>query len=358
MQITCIDKSNGKLFYVHDFLAELSNFEAIVAVYLPVDYQKTYGSLFEHFPGIKIESESKIDSEDQLNIVFSDINNLTTVKYHKHTLVYPIISSNDLGIYRNIITHQDLDINQIIRVEITEDGSSIYTPSPRWAMDMLCRKINDQPLHNISFLISAGPTIEDIDPVRYLTNRSSGKMGIALARAAYMLGANVKLTLGSGAMEPPNYLNVLKIRSAEDMYEAVMNNFNQCKVYIGSAAIADFAPVAIQPDKIKKKDGMPELILKPTKDILEKIKHIKKNQLVIGFSVETRNTIENSKSKLIDKDLDLVVINNPKEKGAAFDGDTNVVTIIFKDGRIVSWPIMSKIDVANKLMNEIEKLLT
>jgi phosphopantothenoylcysteine decarboxylase/phosphopantothenate--cysteine ligase len=141
------------------------------------------------------------------------------------------------------------------------------------------------------------------------------------------------------------------------MYDIVLNHFDQCDVYIGSAAIADFTPTNVRNNKIKKKDGFSKLILKPTKDILKEISQNKKDKIVIGFSVETNDDIENSKSKLIKKNLDIIVVNNPREEGAAFDADTNVVSIINRDGSVESWPIMSKLDVAFKLMSVIRQLL-
>ena len=353
MQITCIDQSNGNLFFAHDFLSELILPENDVILYLPEDSQKIYGSFFDHFPQIK--TDIKIEFEIKQNIIFSDFDNLPNVTHYNKALIYPIIDRDDFVKFKKFVDNQDSNLENMINPVITGINASVALPLSHWAIDMLHRNLGNQLLKNISLLISAGPTIEDIDPVRYLTNRSSGKMGIALARAAYRLGADVKLILGPSTVEPPNYLPIIKVRSASDMYDAVISYFDQCHVYIGSAAIADFTPSNIKQNKIKKKDGFPELILKPTKDILNEIKTIKKNQFVIGFSVETTDTIENSKLKLINKNLDLIVVNNPKEKGAAFDADTNVVSIIFKDGRVESWPIMSKLDVAMKLMSVIQK---
>ena len=274
------------------------------------------------------------------------------------SLIYPVLKNSEVDGFHKWLNQIKSGLKpNVMPIETIESNNSIIQPESKWALDLLRRQINDHPLKGISFLISAGPTIEDIDPVRYLTNRSSGKMGIALARAAYINGADVQLIYGPGGVEPPCYLPVQKIRSAENMYNAVMAHFEKCNIYIGSAAIADFTPVNIRNEKIKKKDGFSDLILQPTKDILKEISTVKKNQILIGFSVETTDTIENSKAKLINKNLDLVVVNNPREKGAAFDTNTNVVSIIFKDGRIESWPIMSKLDVATKLMHIIIKML-
>jgi phosphopantothenoylcysteine synthetase/decarboxylase len=358
MQITCIDLSDGRLFFIDNILSVLNNFKQDVYLYVPANFRDLYGIFLDHFPQIKVKKGLEKNSNFIINVIFSNFNNLQKLQDFGRSLVYPVLRNNEIKDFFSWFNQLSNRLkSNVIPIETSDADKSIIHPESKWAIDMLKRQISEKSLTGISVLISAGPTIEDIDPVRYLTNRSSGKMGIALARAAYMHGADVQLILGPSNIAPPAYLPVQRIRSAEDMYNAVITKFEKCDVYIGSAAIADFTPANVKSDKIKKKDGFSELILQPTKDILNEISAIKKKQLLIGFSVETKDMIENSKSKLVNKNLDLVLVNNPKDKGAAFDADTNVVTIIHKDGKIESWPIMSKLGVADKLMAKIGKLV-
>ena len=354
MRIVCIDQSNDKLFFAFDFLSELNRLEPEIILYIPEDRRNIYGSFFNHFNNIKICLATNAKIEELPHVIFSDHDIVKNAKQYPNSLVYPLITDVEFNAFKQSLDILDSEIRKnIININESDTDSHLFKPVSKWAVDMLFRQTGDKPLQNKSVLISAGPTIEDIDPVRYLTNRSSGKMGIALARAAYMFGADVQLIYGSGSAIPPAYLSIIKVRSASDMYDAIMRHFKKCHVYIGSAAVADFTPTTIKHEKIKKKDGFSELLLQPTKDILKEIATAKKNQLVIGFSVETADTIENSKNKLITKKLDLIVVNNPMEKGAAFDEDTNIVSIIYKDGSIESWPMMTKLDVSNKLMKII-----
>lgn len=203
-------------------------------------------------------------------------------------------------------------------------------------------------------LVTAGPTIEKIDSVRYITNHSTGKMGYALAKMAMLRGADVTLISGKTNLIPPKFVNTINVLSAKEMFEAVKNNFDNQDIIIKSAAVADYAPKEIFDGKIKKKDDNLELHLEKTEDILQYIGDHKKNQFICGFSMETDNMIENSKAKLSKKKLDMIVANNLRQKGAGFAGDTNIVTIITKDS-IQELGLLSKEEVANKILDEICK---
>ncbi len=358
MQITCIDLSDGRLFFINHILSALNNMTSEVYLYVPDNFKQLYGIYFDHFPQIKIKTGLGKNIKLSAHITFSNCANLQKWKDFGRSIIYPIIRNNEINDYFNWYNQlSNRRKSYVVPLKTSDTDNSMIHPESKWVIDMLKRQISEKSLKGISILISAGPTIEDIDPVRYLTNRSSGKMGIALARAAYVHGADVQLILGPISITAPVYLPVQRIRSAEDMYNAVITKFKKCDVYISNAAIADFTPANIRFDKIKKKDSFSELLLQPTRDILNAISTIKKQQLLIGFSVETKDMIENSKSKLIKKNLDLIVVNNPMEEGAAFDADTNVVTIIHKNGKIESWPIMSKLAVADKLMLIIGRLV-
>jgi len=213
-----------------------------------------------------------------------------------------------------------------------------------------------QDFKNKKVLITAGPTIEDIDPVRFLSNRSTGKMGVALADKAYQRGADILLICGPVVIEIPAHLKRMDVRSAEQMYKAVLAEFPECDIFISSAAVADYTPAKVLPRKIKKGEGSLNLQLVHTKDILSELKAIKSaNQKIIGFSVETENLIENSKNKMERKNLDMIVANNPSIKGAAFAEDTNQVEIITKSDHI-SLGLASKSEIADKILDNILQL--
>ena len=202
-------------------------------------------------------------------------------------------------------------------------------------------------------LVTAGPTQESIDPVRFITNHSSGKMGYAVARAAMLRGADVTLVSGPVSLSPPPFVRTVHVVSASDMYEAVTAAAPDQDIIIKAAAVADFRPAHVQNDKIKKKDGMTLLELEPTDDILRSLGAGKREgQFLCGFSMETKDLMENSRAKLASKNLDMIAANNVKVEGAGFSVDTNVLTLITKE-REVSLPLMSKEDAAHALLDMI-----
>lgn len=206
-------------------------------------------------------------------------------------------------------------------------------------------------------LVTAGPTVEAIDPVRYISNHSTGKMGYAIARVAMQRGADVTLVSGPTSQPYPPFVKVIPVTSAQDMYEAVTEIAKEQDVIIKAAAVADYTPQTVAPEKIKKKDGESAIPLKRTQDILKTLgQNRTEKQFLCGFSMETENMIENSKQKLEKKNLDMVVANNLHVKGAGFAGDTNVVTLLTKDG-IQELPQMSKEEVAIAILDEINKKL-
>ena len=202
-------------------------------------------------------------------------------------------------------------------------------------------------------LVTAGPTVEAIDPVRYITNHSTGKMGYAIAREAMLRGAKVTLVTGPVAIDPPMFVDVVPVTSAADMFEAVTGRAQEQDIIIKAAAVADYTPVTTATEKIKKKDGDNAIALTRTKDILGWLgEHRREGQFLCGFSMETQNMLENSRQKLTKKYVDMIVANNLKVQGAGFGGDTNVVTLITADGA-TELPLQSKEEVAGKLLEEI-----
>lgn len=204
-------------------------------------------------------------------------------------------------------------------------------------------------------LITAGATCEPIDPVRYITNHSTGKMGCAIAKMAMQRGADVTLVCGSISVAPPPFVKVIKTLSAEDMFNAVKSCYDDCNIVIKAAAVADYTPVSVAENKIKKSDKDMSIGLKRTTDILKYLGENKKNQILCGFSMETENLVENSRAKLSKKNLDMVVANNLKIKGAGFGTDTNVITVITKDN-IAEFPIMTKEEAADKILDKIKEM--
>ncbi|HLF20607.1 MAG TPA: bifunctional phosphopantothenoylcysteine decarboxylase/phosphopantothenate--cysteine ligase CoaBC [Bacteroidota bacterium] len=216
-----------------------------------------------------------------------------------------------------------------------------------------------QDLQKKRILVTAGPTHEAIDPVRFIGNRSSGKMGFAIASAAALRGAHVTLISGPVALETPRNVERVNVESAGQMHEAVAARAKKADVVIMAAAVADFTPAKPVKHKIKKNGAtsVPELKLTRTVDILESVGKTKNGHVVIGFALETENELKNAKEKLQKKNLDLIILNSLKESGDVFGSDTNIVTFIDKKGKIQKLPRMLKFDVANEILDRVKKLL-
>ena len=210
------------------------------------------------------------------------------------------------------------------------------------------------PLKNSRVLITAGPTYEAIDPVRFIGNHSSGKMGYALAEEAANLGAEVILISGPVSISTSNNtIKLVQVSSAEEMYKAVHTYFDSCKIAILSAAVADYRPLEVASEKIKKQNTELLLKLEKTEDILASLGKIKKGQFLVGFALETENELENAKTKLKKKNLDLIVLNSLKDKGAGFKKDTNKVTLIDKDNKVYPFTVKPKTEVARDIFQFI-----
>ncbi|MBN1352043.1 bifunctional phosphopantothenoylcysteine decarboxylase/phosphopantothenate--cysteine ligase CoaBC [candidate division KSB1 bacterium] len=202
-------------------------------------------------------------------------------------------------------------------------------------------------------LITAGRTEEALDPVRFLTNRSSGKMGFALAEIAALHGAEVKLICGPNTLEPFAGVAIHRIRSAEEMAQAVFDEFEAYDIIIMAAAVADFKPCEVSKNKIKKKDAKLSIRLEPTTDILHELGTRKGNRILVGFAVETTDEIANARRKLVEKKLDLIAINNPLTPGAAFEADTNAVTLLNSADELVQLPLDTKRNIAAQIFERI-----
>ena len=232
-------------------------------------------------------------------------------------------------------------------------------PEPETLLEYILKEAAFQKdLAGKKLLVTAGPTQEAIDPVRCLTNHSSGKMGYAIAKMAMLRGAEVTLVSGPTAIEPPLFVKVIPVTSARDMFEAVTGLSHEQDIIIKAAAVADYRPKQVSEDKVKKKDDQASIELERTDDILKYLgQHKKQGQFLCGFSMETRDMIRNSRAKLEKKNLDMVAANNLKVEGAGFQGDTKVLTLITQDEE-VSLPLMSKEDAALKILDKILLLTT
>ena len=274
-----------------------------------------------------------------------------------------IAPSMNTGMLENPVTQDNIETLRHYGWEIIEPDSGRLAcgavgkgklPAPERLLEsVLHTAAHEKDMTGIKVLVTAGPTREALDPVRYLTNHSSGKMGYAIAKAASRRGAEVTLVSGQTDLTKPAYVNVVDITSAQDMYDAVMAEAGRSDIIIKAAAVADYRPATVADNKIKKTDGDMSIPLERTKDILKTLGENKKpGQFLCGFSMETENMIENSKAKLAKKNLDMVAANNVKVDGAGFGVDTNILTLITSDDE-KELPIMSKDEAADALLDAI-----
>lgn len=231
-------------------------------------------------------------------------------------------------------------------------------PEPKAIFDYIIQEIGaEKDLSGKRVLVTAGPTQEALDPVRFITNHSSGKMGYAIARAASMRGAETVLISGPVSLEPPPFVQTVGVTSARQMFTAVRERFSEYDIIIKAAAVADYRPLSSSSEKIKKSSGTLSIDCERTDDILQFLGQNKKSgQFICGFSMETENVIENSRSKLQKKNADMIVANSLKEEGAGFSSDTNRVTLITRNSTLALQK-MSKADVADRLLDEIIRIM-
>lgn len=275
-------------------------------------------------------------------------------------IIAPAMNTN---MYENSIVQENLDKLRRHGMEIIapsvgmlacKDVGAGKLPPEELLLDYILREIRfEKDLDGKNVLITAGATREAIDPVRFISNHSTGKMGYALARVAMQRGAAVTLVSGPVSLQAPPFVKVVPVTSAQDMFEAVTAVSDKQDIIIKAAAVADYTPVETATEKIKKKDGENSIPLKRTQDILKYLgEHRTNDQFLCGFSMETENVLENSRKKLEKKNLDMIVANNLKVAGAGFGVDTNVVTLITKENT-KELPIMSKDEVASAILDEI-----
>lgn len=238
-----------------------------------------------------------------------------------------------------------------------DDGDG-RMPEPEVLFEYILRELAcEKDLAGKKVLVTAGATMEAIDPVRYITNHSSGKMGCALAKAAMLRGAEVTLVAGHMEVQPPMFVDVVDVKSAADMFEAVTSRAAEQDIIVKAAAVADYTPVEVADNKIKKSDDDMKIELKRTQDILAYLgKHKRDGQVICGFSMETQDVIKNSEKKLTNKNCDMICANSLKTAGAGFKTDTNVITLI-TEGGAVELPMMTKEDAAHRILDELAAML-
>ena len=274
--------------------------------------------------------------------------------------ISPAMNTN---MFENPIVQDNLKILEHYGYEVIDpavgylacgDTGAGKMPEPETLLNYILRECAcEKDMKGLKVLVTAGPTQEAIDPVRYITNHSSGKMGYAIAKMAMLRGADVTLVSGRTALTPPPFVRVVPVVTARDMNEAVTSVSQEQDIIIKAAAVADYRPASVSDEKIKKKDDDMSIALERTDDILKYLgEHKPDGQFLCGFSMETENMIGNSRVKLTRKNLDMVAANNVKMAGAGFQGDTNVLTLITQDEE-VSLPLMSKEDAAGKILDKI-----
>ena len=267
------------------------------------------------------------------------------------------------AMYENEMVQDNLSVLQRYGYEIIQPASGYLAcgdtgagkmPEPEVLYQYIERELaGPKDLLGKKVLVTAGPTQESIDPVRYITNHSSGKMGYAMAKAAMLRGADVTLVSGQTALKPPMFVTYVQITTAQEMFEEVTGRSSEQDIIIKAAAVADYRPKTVYDNKVKKQDGQMAIELERTNDILAYLgEHKRENQFLCGFSMETENMIGNSRVKLQKKNLDMIAANNVKVEGAGFQGDTNVMTLITQD-REIALPLMSKEEVANQILDTI-----
>ena len=265
--------------------------------------------------------------------------------------------------FENPITQDNLKICEHYGMEVISPASGYLAcgdpgagkmPEPEVLLQYILKEVQyEKDLKGKKILVTAGPTREAIDPVRYITNHSTGKMGYAIAKTAALRGADVTLVSGPAEVEPPMFVNFVPVVTAKDMFEAVTSRSDEMDAVIKAAAVADYRPKFVNTEKTKKKDGDMAIELERTDDILKWLgEHKKDSQFLCGFSMETEHMLENSRAKLKKKNLDMIVANNLKVAGAGFGTDTNVVTMI-RENKETELPIMSKEEVAGAILDEI-----
>jgi len=291
---------------------------------------------------------------------FAD-NALTTVAVAARSPVV-LAPAADVDMYENPVSKENLAKLDslgyyIVEAEEGELASGLRGKGRLAELDKIIDSVElvlsgfKKDLNGKRILVTAGPTMEDIDPVRFIGNRSSGKMGYAIAKAAFLRGADVTLISGPSSEIAYQEINKVNVRSADEMKKVVDKELKKKDILIMSAAVADYKPSKVSNNKLKKEKNLTEIKITKTEDIITSVK--KENKIIVGFALETDNEIANAKRKLKEKNLDLIVLNSLKDERSGFEFDTNKVTLIKKSGKSINLPLQSKFQIANKILSEV-----
>ncbi|MCR8745301.1 bifunctional phosphopantothenoylcysteine decarboxylase/phosphopantothenate--cysteine ligase CoaBC [Romboutsia lituseburensis] len=299
------------------------------------------------------------------NGIADDMLTTTVMATKGKVLIAPAMNTNMYEnpiLQRNISTLKELGYNFVDpesgRLACGDTGKGKLATPETIVNEVVNLLTQNQDLKGKNIIITAGPTMESIDPMRFISNRSTGKMGYSIAAQAIKRGAEVTLISGPTNLTPPqNLKKLIRIESAQDMYNAVLNNMDENQVIIKSAAVADYKPKNYSDKKIKKTDDDLSIELDRNKDIAYEIGKIKKDKILVGFAAETNDLIENAKGKVKRKNLDFIVANDLTKEGAGFGVDTNIVKIIDKEGHITEYPKMTKDEVANVILDKVNELI-
>ena len=295
--------------------------------------------------------------------IADDLLSTTIMATHKPTLICPAMNDKMLA---NPIVQENISKLKKYKYGIMDSAVGELAcktngagrlPEISEILEEIEKLLTAQNLAGQKLLITAGPTEEPLDPVRFITNLSSGKMGYALAKVARRHGAQVTLITGPTSISLPLVEKIIKVRTAQEMAKAVMDNYKKATVVIKAAAVADYRPKITARDKIKKDDRPRSIELERNPDIIAEIGKNKKNIILVGFAMETKDLLANAREKLIRKNMDLIVANGIREEGAGFQADTNIITILDREGETQSLPLMTKIEAAEKILERVVGLL-
>jgi phosphopantothenoylcysteine decarboxylase/phosphopantothenate--cysteine ligase len=363
-QVRVIMTKNATAFISPLTLQTLSNNIVYTEMYLPSEqYDMAHIALAEFADAFVIAPATANIIGKIASGIADDLLSTTIMAAVKPTLICPAMNEKMLA---NPIVQENINKLKNYKYVIMKSGVGELACKTKGAgrlpeipeiVEEIERLLTPQNLAGQRILITAGPTEEPLDPVRFITNLSSGKMGYALARVARRRGAQVTLITGPTNLSLPSVENVINVRTAQEMYKAVIDNYKKSTVIIKAAAVADYRPKVFVREKIKKDDKPRSIELEINPDIIAEIGQNKKNIILVGFAMETKDLLANAREKLKKKNMDLIVANSLREEGAGFQTDTNKITILDREGGVQSLPVMTKIEAAEKILERVEALL-
>jgi phosphopantothenoylcysteine decarboxylase/phosphopantothenate--cysteine ligase len=363
-QVRVIMTKNATAFISPLTLQTLSNNIVYTEMYLPSEqYDMAHIALAEFADAFVIAPATANIIGKIASGIADDLLSTTIMAAVKPTLICPAMNDKMLA---NPIVQENINKLKNYKYVIMKSGVGELACKTKGAgrlpeipeiVEEIERLLTPQNLAGQRILITAGPTEEPLDPVRFITNLSSGKMGYALARVARRRGAQVTLITGPTNLSLPSVENVINVRTAQEMYKAVIDNYKKSTVIIKAAAVADYRPKVFVREKMKKDDKPRSIELEINPDIIAEIGQNKKNIILVGFAMETKDLLANAREKLKKKNMDLIVANSLREEGAGFQTDTNKITILDREGGVQSLPVMTKIEAAEKILERVEALL-